>query len=86
MSAIVRSKAFRSGNSIAVRLPRAFGIKDGMELQIEQRGRDLVVSPVAEADEDRARLVAFIARLRAIPAPGILEERDDTLLPEPPGL
>jgi antitoxin VapB len=53
MSAI--TKAFKSGNSVAVRLPKDLGITEGMELEIDNRpdgvlirrkpkytGRDLV--------------------------------------------
>ena len=85
MTAILRSKAFRSGNSIAVRLPRALGVEEGAELEIEQRGQDIVIRPVFDAAVEKAKLAAFVARLRAIPAPGVLEIRD-TEIPERPGL
>jgi antitoxin VapB len=51
----VPTKTFKSGNSVAVRLPRELGIREGMDLEIEERaggwllrrkpkysGRDLV--------------------------------------------
>jgi len=32
------TKAFKSGNSVAVRLPKELGIAEGMELEIEEIG------------------------------------------------
>jgi antitoxin VapB len=81
MNAIVRSKVFRCGNSIAVRLPKAFGIEEGAEVEIERQGRDFVIRPVFDAAEEKAKLTAFIARLHAIPAPGVFGIRDPDEIP-----
>ena len=45
-----RTKTFRSGNSIALRLPKALGIKEGVEMTVrEERGR-YIVEPAAAPD------------------------------------
>ncbi|HEX2762992.1 MAG TPA: AbrB/MazE/SpoVT family DNA-binding domain-containing protein [Allosphingosinicella sp.] len=45
-----KTKTFKSGNSVAVRLPKALGVEAGVEMTVrEERGR-YIVEPV----EDRA--------------------------------
>ena len=42
------TKTFKSGNSVAVRLPKTLGIREGTEMRVrEERGR-YVLEPVAE--------------------------------------
>ena len=38
-----RAKSFRSGNSVALRLPAALGIKPGLDWSIRMDGDDLVI-------------------------------------------
>ncbi len=46
MTKEIRAKTFKSGNSVALRLPKALGIKEGVEMKVrEERGR-YVVEPV----------------------------------------
>ena len=46
MTKEVRAKTFKSGNSVALRLPKILGIKEGVEMKVrEQQGR-YVVEPV----------------------------------------
>jgi antitoxin VapB len=43
------TKTFKSGNSVAVRLPRALGVEPGVEMTVrEERGR-YIVEPVQTA-------------------------------------
>ena len=43
---MVRTRTFKSGNSVALRLPKALGIKEGTEMSVrEERGR-YIVEPV----------------------------------------
>ncbi|QYE34776.1 AbrB/MazE/SpoVT family DNA-binding domain-containing protein [Polymorphobacter sp. PAMC 29334] len=86
MTATVRSKVFRSGNSVAVRLPKAFGLEEGAEVEIERLGRQVVIRQVFDAAEEKAKLTAFIAELRSLPAPGVLEIRDTDEIPERPNM
>ncbi len=86
MTVTVRSKVFRSGNSVAVRLPKAFGLQEGAEVEIERLGRQVVIRQVFDAAEEKAKLTAFIAELRSLPAPGVLEIRDTDEIPERPNM
>jgi len=46
MSAPIKSRTFKSGNSVALRLPKALGVEAGSEMVIrEERGR-YIVEPV----------------------------------------
>ncbi|MFD1611054.1 AbrB/MazE/SpoVT family DNA-binding domain-containing protein [Sphingomonas tabacisoli] len=39
------AKTFKSGNSIALRLPKALGIKEGMEMKVREEDGNLIVAP-----------------------------------------
>jgi len=61
------TKVFRSGNSLAVRLPREISFEEGAEVVVTRQGESLLIS--------RARLdmKALAVRLGATPAPATLE-------------
>ena len=42
------TKAFKSGNSVAVRLPKSFGIEAGTELTLREDQGRYIVEPVSE--------------------------------------
>ena len=45
---MVKTRTFKSGNSVALRLPKALGIEAGREMRVrEERGR-YIVEPVEE--------------------------------------
>lgn len=45
---MVKTRTFKSGNSVALRLPKALGIAAGVEMRVrEERGR-YIVEPVEE--------------------------------------
>jgi antitoxin VapB len=77
---ISRSRTFRSGNSEALRLPKDVAYGEDVELVIVRSGDVLTVYPAALSVPEMA------ARLRSLPAPPEIEERDVEELPEPPGL
>lgn len=60
------TKVFRSGNSLAVRLPREIAFPEGAEVVVTRRGDSLVVSPA------RLDMASLVARLGRGPAPGAL--------------
>lgn len=49
------TKAFKSGNSIAVRLPASFGVKPGTEMRVREEQGRYVVEPVAAEPEELAK-------------------------------
>jgi len=42
------TKTFKSGNSIAVRLPKALGIKEGTEMRVREEHGRYVLEPVED--------------------------------------
>jgi antitoxin VapB len=46
MTKEVRAKTFKSGNSVALRLPKALGIKEGIEMKVREEQGRYVVEPV----------------------------------------
>lgn len=77
---IARSRTFRSGNSEALRLPKDVAFGEDVELVIVRSGDVLTVYPATLSVPEMA------ARLRELPAPPAVEEREEDELPEPPGL
>lgn len=61
------TKVFRSGNSLAVRLPREIAFQEGTEVVVTRQGESLVVSPA------RLDMATLVARLGLGPAPRALE-------------
>ena len=46
MTREVRAKTFKSGNSVALRLPKALGIPEGVEMRVREEQGRYVVEPV----------------------------------------
>jgi antitoxin VapB len=89
MNAIIKTSAFKTGNSVAVRLPKSFGIKAGDALEVKRRGRDVEIHVLADPDYERAQIAELIRELDAIgPVPGAELARDDGRIefPDRPGL
>lgn len=47
MTKEIRSKTFKSGNSVALRLPKVLGIAEGVEMRVREEHGRYVVEPVA---------------------------------------
>lgn len=77
---IARTRTFRSGNSEALRLPKDVAFGEDVELVIVRSGDVLTVYPAATTVPE------MIARLRALPVPPTVEERDTEEFPDRPGL
>lgn len=77
---VARSRTFRSGNSEALRLPRNVAFGEDVELVLVRSGDVLTVYPAAMSIPEMA------ARLRELPAPPYIEEREVDELPERLGL
>jgi antitoxin VapB len=82
----VSSRTFKSGNSVALRLPRALGIEADVEMRIEKEGNTLVVRPARDPAAEKARLRRLVATLESLPAPGEIQPRDPIDFPDRPGL
>jgi virulence-associated protein VagC len=66
MNAPVKTSAFKSGNSVAVRLPKAFGIRVGDALEIKRNGTWIEIRPTRSPEEERARFAEMVRRLREL--------------------
>jgi antitoxin VapB len=82
----IESKTFKSGNSVAVRLPRELGFAADVAVVIERTGDTITIRPAQDAAAEKRRLDEMIAALRAIGPVGEIGERDAVEIPERPGL
>jgi antitoxin VapB len=80
MPVTARAKVFKSGNSLAIRLPRSFGLTEGAEFDVTSSGREIILRP------DQPTFQGLVEALMALPAPEQVEVRDTEEIPERPGL
>ena len=75
------TKTFKSGNSVAVRLPKELGIREGVEVEIDRSGRSVTITP------KRNTMAELVRRLREIgpPADGV-QKREKITFPKRRGL
>ena len=87
MNATVKTNAFKSGNSVAVRLPKTLGIKEGDVLLIKRNGSWIEIRQEFDPEEQRARLAAMVRELDEL-GPVIGGSPDDGRIefPDRPGL
>jgi antitoxin VapB len=48
MNKEIHAKTFKSGNSVALRLPKALGIKEGVEMKVREEQGRYIVEPVEQ--------------------------------------
>lgn len=80
------TKTFKSGNSVALRLPKGLGVGPNERMLIERNGEVLTVRRVEDPAEARRKLKALTAALRAIGRPGEVQKREPFEFPDRPGL
>lgn len=89
---VVQTKAFKSGNSVAVRLPAELGVAAGTDLIIKRVGRELRIVPADKEAEGLARMRRLVDALDAIGPvdPSALQgydrEEERIEFPDRPGL
>lgn len=71
---MVTTKTFKSGNSVAVRLPKVLGIKEGTEMRVREERGTYVLEPV----EKERKLIDLTGIAGSIPwlKPLTQEERE----------
>ncbi|MBD8548514.1 AbrB/MazE/SpoVT family DNA-binding domain-containing protein [Sphingomonas sp. CFBP 8760] len=82
----IETRTFRSGNSVAVRLPKSFGLSAGTMVTMEQVGDTVMVKPAIDADAEKAKVSELVRRLRAIGPITPIEERAPIEFPDRTGL
>jgi antitoxin VapB len=80
------TKTFKSGNSVALRLPKALGVGPNERVLVERTGDVLTVRRLKDPAEEKRKLLALLADLEAIGRPGEVEEREPIEFPDRPGL
>ena len=80
------SKIFKSGNSLAVRLPRDIAFAPDTQVVIERNGDVITIRPAVDAAEEKRKLLELVEALRAIGPPEEVQKREPFEFPERPGL
>jgi antitoxin VapB len=73
MNQLVQTRTFKSGNSVAVRLPKGFAVPAGTEVEMEKSGDSVTMRVLHGGDDARRQLRELLADLEAIgrPADGV---------------
>lgn len=74
--AIARTRTFRSGNSEAIRLPKDVAFGEDTDLVVVRSGDVMTIYPAATS------VAAMIERLRSLPTPPTIEQREKEEIPE----
>jgi len=64
-------KTFKSGNSVALRLPKELGIAEGVEVTLRKVGDTLEITPKAKRRITPAELVAELRKIGTPPGPPV---------------
>ena len=86
MNVIVRTSAFKTGNSVAVRLPKTFAVRPGDEFELVRRGGSIELRPVFDPQYERQQLDELIAELESIGSTGGDPNDGRIEFPDRPGL
>ena len=80
MTKEIRAKTFKSGNSVALRLPKALGIKEGVEMKVREEQGRYVVEPV-DAPKRKLDVDRFWGKAKGLKVPTSreFEERPSAL-------
>ena len=86
VNAIVRSNVFKTGNSVAVRLPKSFGFKAGDAIEIKHSNGKVEIGLATDPEAERAKVLALVQRLRELGPVGEVQPREPIEFPDRPGL
>lgn len=86
MTKPVHTRTFKSGNSVAVRLPKGFAIPEGVEVELDKSGDVVTLRLTRDPAEVKSRMRKLIEELEAIGPIGEIEEREPIEFPDRPGL
>lgn len=84
-----QTKTFKSGNSVALRLPKSLAIGPGENMTVERHGDVLTLRRIPSEAEEAERLTQFRAALAELVRLGPVGEvgtRDPFEFPDRPGL
>ena len=83
-----RTKTFKSGNSVAIRLPKEFAIPAGVDVEVSKAGNRVTIRLTRDETEAEAKrgMLAMLDALKAIGPIGEIEKREPIEFPDRPGL
>lgn len=82
MTKPVHTRTFKSGNSVAVRLPKGFAIPDGADVELDKKGDVVTIRLARNPAEVRDRMQKLLEDLDAIGEIGEIEKRQPIQFPE----
>lgn len=80
------TKTFKSGNSVAVRLPKGFAIPEGAAVELNKAGDTVTIRVGRDAAEEKARMLKWLEELKALPKPAEIQKREPIYFPKRRGL
>ena len=86
MNKPAHTKTFKSGNSVAVRLPKGFAIPEGVEVELDKSGDIVTLRLTHDPAKEKARMLKMLDDLAAMPKPPHVEKREPILFPKRRGL
>lgn len=86
MNRPIHSKTFKSGNSVAMRLPKALGIPAGADVELLRNGNRVTIQLSVDPAQAKRRWLAALDALDRLPKPGAIEQREPIEFPDRPGL
>lgn len=78
---VIETRTFKSGNSVALRLPKELGYSADEVVLIDARGKDLHITP-----KPKLMPRELVERLRQLPRPKLVQKREPIIFPERRGL
>jgi antitoxin VapB len=86
MTKPVHTRTFKSGNSVAVRLPKGFAIPEGVEVELDKSGDVVTLRLARDPAEEKARMLRWLEELKAMPKPPEIQKREPIIFPKRRGL
>lgn len=71
----IETRTFKSGNSVAIRLPRTLGFDADVPVTIEKVGDHLEIRPAVDAAAEKRKVLALVEALDAVWA-GVADHPD----------
>jgi antitoxin VapB len=79
---VIETKTFKSGNSVALRLPKSLAIGPDEKMLIEQKGGVLTIRRAQDREEERRKVRELAAALAEIGVPDDgIQKRPDFIAP-----
>ena len=82
----VHTKTFKSGNSVAVRLPKGFAIPANVEVALEKSGDTVIIRTLRDPVAAKKALLVMLDELQKLPKPPTVQKRDPFEFPDRSGL